>query len=178
MTSREEVSQNRKQQILEAAASLFAESGYYKTTTAEVARRVGVTQPYVFHFFKTKEELYLAVLDQASRRILDAFTTAEAPPEQLTEAMGEAFTRLLVSHRNEILLVLTSFAAPEPTIREYTREGFDAVYERIKARFEEAGLPEPSRKASEFLGQGMVIALAETLQLPKLLIWHENKTHG
>jgi AcrR family transcriptional regulator len=172
MTSKEELSQNRKQQILEAAAALFAELGYYKTTTAEIARTVGVTQPYVFHFFNTKEELYLAVLEQASKRILQAFTTATAPAEQLQEAMGRAFAELLASHRNEILLVMMAFATPEPAVREYTRREFDAVYERVKGRFEEAGIADAGHKASTFIGQGLSIALAETVNLPKLLPWY------
>ncbi|KIL35021.1 TetR family transcriptional regulator [Cohnella kolymensis] len=164
---------NRKQQILEAAAELFAESGYYKTTTADVARAVGVTQPYVFHFFKSKEQLYLAVLQQASERILHAFSTVEAPPEQLPEAMGKAFSELLEVHRNEILLVMMSFATPEPAIREYTRREFDLVYERVKQRFEDAGIPDAGKMASNFIGQGLVIALAETVNLQKLLPWCE-----
>jgi AcrR family transcriptional regulator len=172
MSSKEQAPQNRKQQILAAAAALFAEFGYYKTTTAEVARTVGVTQPYVFHFFKSKEELYLAVLKQASQRILQAFTTASAPPELLQEAMGIAFADLLTSHRNEILLVMMAFATPEPAVREYTRREFDIVYERIKERFEEAGIADPSNKASAFIGQGLTIALAETVNLPKLLPWY------
>jgi AcrR family transcriptional regulator len=174
MTPKDEAALNRKQQILEAAAALFADSGYYKTTTADVARAVGVTQPYVFHFFKTKEKLYMAVLEQASQRILHAFSTVEAAPEELPETMGKAFAELLTSHRNEILLVMMSFATPEPSIREYTRREFDNVYERVKMRFEEAGLPDAAHMASNFIGQGMLIALAETVNLPKLLPWSED----
>jgi len=168
MSPKEEAALNRKEQILEAAAALFADNGYYKTTTADVARAVGVTQPYVFHFFKTKESLYLAVLEQAYQRIYHAFSTVEAPPEELAEAMGMAFFHLLGSHRNEILLVMTAFATPEASVREYVRQGFDRVYERVKSRFDNAGLPNAGEQASEFIGQGMLCALAETLRLPKL----------
>jgi AcrR family transcriptional regulator len=171
MTSKDD-SSTRKQQILEEAAALFAESGYYKTTTADVARAVGVTQPYVFHFFKSKEQLYLAVLEQASHRIIHAFSTVEAPPEQLPEAMGRAFKSLLASHRNEILLVMMSFATPEPAVKEHTRREFDLVYERIKQRFELAGYPNAGFMASNFIGQGLTITLAETVGLQKLLPWH------
>ncbi|MGG1313690.1 TetR/AcrR family transcriptional regulator [Cohnella laeviribosi] len=172
MNPKEEESKSRKDQILEAAAALFAEYGYYKTTTADVAKAVGVTQPYVFHFFKSKEALYLAVLEQASQRILHAFSTVEAPPERLPEAMGMAFAELLKHHRNEILLVMLAFATPEKAVREYARKGFDHVYERVKERLEQAGVPNPGVRASEFIGQGLTIALAETLNLPKLLPWH------
>lgn len=175
MTPKEDEALSRKQQIVDAAAALFAELGYYKTTTAAVAKAVGVTQPYVFHFFKTKEELYLAVLSQASQRILHAFATVQAPPEELVEAMGHAFIDLLLEYRNEILLVMMAYATPEEAVRDYTRREFDAVYERVKSRFEGAGIPEPGREASMFISQGLIIAMSETLGMPKLCPWRENQ---
>ncbi|HZG58375.1 TetR/AcrR family transcriptional regulator [Paenibacillus sp.] len=167
----------RKQQILAAAAALFAESGYYKTTTAHVAKAVGVTQPYIFHFFRTKEELYLAVLKQAAERILHAFTIADAPPEQLPEAMGRAFGELLGDYRSEILLVMTSFTIPEPAIREYTRTEFELVFDRVKERFEKAGLPNAGMMASTFIGQGLALTMSELLQSPKLFDWKKPHEH-
>lgn len=168
----------RKRQILAAAAALFAEFGYYKTTTAHVARAVGVTQPYIFHFFKSKEELYLAVLKQATERILHAFAAAEAPPERLPEAMGHAFTELLVDYRNEMLLVMTAFTIPEPAIREYTRKEFDAVYDRVKERFETAGLPNAEFLASNFIGQGLILTMSEALDLPRICAWNDKHPRG
>lgn len=152
-----------------AAAEQFAENGYYKTTTAGVARAVGVTQPYVFHFFKSKEELYLAVLEQATGQILQAFAEVEASANDLREAMGDAFGKLLVNHRNEILLTMMSHAVPEPAIRDVVRSGFEQVYEWLKFRFGQAGFANPGKEASVFIGQGLAIALAETVHLPNLL---------
>lgn len=164
---------NRKEQILDAAASLFAENGYYKTTTAGVANAVGVTQPYVFHFFKTKESLYLAVLERAVKRILHAFSTVDAPPEELKETMGRAFTELLGSHRDEILLVMMAYATPEKEVRAYTRQEMAMIHERVTARFQAAGIPDPDNEASNFIAHGLVIAMSETLDLPHLCRWKE-----
>ena len=169
---------DRKRQILQAAAALFAEFGYYKTTTAHVARAVGVTQPYIFHFFRSKEELYLAVLKQAGERILQAFEVAEAPPQRLPEAMGQAFTDLLADYRNEILLVMTAFTIPEEAIRDYVRREFELIFDRVKDRFERAGLPNAAAMASTFIGQGLILSMSEALQMPKLCPWNEkNQPH-
>lgn len=169
------VSLDRKKQILDAAATLFADRGYYKTTTADVAREVGVTQPYVFHFFKTKEALYLAVLEHATTKILYAFDTVEAPPVQLMEAMGLAFMKLLENYRNEIMVVMTSYTIPEPAIRDCIRREMSGVFDRVQARFERAGLPNPSTMASMFIGMGLSISLSEALELPKLCPWSKNE---
>lgn len=162
------VSPNRKDQILDAAAALFATNGFYKTTTAQVAAAVGVTQPYVFHFFKSKEELYLAVLDRAISRLVEAFRAVEAPPEELAERMGKAFDVLMDTHRDEILLSMQSYATPEPDVRAYAREKFAMIHELVKNRFSNAGLPNPGLQATQFFAFGMVISMAELLDLPQL----------
>lgn len=160
---------NRKDQILDAAAALFANIGFYKTTTAMVAAEVGVTQPYVFHFFKTKESLYLAVLERAMDRLVEAFTSVEAPAQQLAHRMGMAFNELALTHRDEILLCMQAFTTPEPQVREFVRGQFARIQRILIDRFRQAGLPQPQREASMFIATGLLITLTEVLQMPELL---------
>lgn len=171
MSPKEEVAASRKEQIMQSAAALFASQGFYKTTTAHVAEAVGVTQPYVFHFFKTKEQLYLAVLERAYERMQHAFASVEAPPERLSDRMGEAFNNLLETHRNEMLLLMQCFTTPEPGVREFSKERFSLIYDRLKERFEKAGVSNASREASVFISCGLIITLSEILEMPKLSPW-------
>jgi AcrR family transcriptional regulator len=55
--------EERRQQILRVAISLFAKKGFRGTTTKEIAQAVGVSEAMVFRHFATKEELYSAILD-------------------------------------------------------------------------------------------------------------------
>lgn len=121
------IRQDRKEQILAKAVDVFAELGYYKATTARVAKEAGVTQPYVFHFFSNKEELFIAVIDQAIGRIADAFSRVEAPADQLMETMGQVFDDVMSSYRAETLLVMQAHTIPEPAIREHVR-GLFPIY--------------------------------------------------
>lgn len=171
MSPKDDQSATRKAQILDAAAELFAQQGYYKTTTAMVAKTVGVTQPYVFHFFKSKEALFLAVLDRGFDRLVRAFSAVESPQEELVHRMGHAFKELLVTHRNEILLVMQAYSIPEPAIREEVKGKFAAIHDRVSHRFAEAGIPDAASQAGNFIGTGMLIALSEVLEMPKLLPW-------
>lgn len=171
MTPRDDNPSNRRQQIIDAAITLFSTQGFYKTTTAHVAKAVGVTQPYVFHFFKSKEELYLAVLEQAASRIRTVFATVEAPPDRLLETMGHGFLELVQTNRDEMLLVMQSYTTPEPVIRERVRANFRQVYETVFARFEQAGFPNPGFHASMFFGTGLVITMSEVLDVPELNPW-------
>ena len=56
----------RRESILEVALAEFAASGYERTRVAEIASRVGVTEPVVFQNFGTKGDLFAAVLERAA----------------------------------------------------------------------------------------------------------------
>lgn len=159
---------DRKKQILDAATILFAENGYYKTTTAQVAKAIGVTQPYIFHFFKSKEELFLGIITRAVDQIYETFKNVQAPRGQLFEAMGHAFNRLIETNRDELLLAMQSFSTPEIVIRDFARERFALIYRTIRDRLGEDGHPNPNVGASKFIGMGLVITLSEVLSLPEL----------
>ena len=67
---------DRRELILEAATAVFGAKTYVGTTTDEVARAAGVSQPYVVRLFGTKEKLYIEVIQRAYGRILDTFRLA------------------------------------------------------------------------------------------------------
>ncbi|NGM84208.1 helix-turn-helix transcriptional regulator [Paenibacillus sp. 7124] len=100
------VHDNRKEQIITKALELFSERGYYKTTNEMVAKEVRVTQPFVYHFFKSKEEMFIAVLDKAFQRLLAAFSSVEVPAHLIVDKMGLAFNDILNNNRKEILMVM------------------------------------------------------------------------
>ena len=56
---------DRRRAILETASRAFSEGSYRGTTTAEIAREAGVTEPILYRHFSSKRELYLAVLESA-----------------------------------------------------------------------------------------------------------------
>src|SRR5262245_45838205 len=59
----------RKEEILEAAARLFAEHGYSDTETQLLADRLGVGKGTLYRYFRTKRELFLAAVDRVMRRL-------------------------------------------------------------------------------------------------------------
>lgn len=65
----------RRQEILETASRVFSKSSYRGSTTAEIAREAGITEPILYRHFGSKRELYLACLD-------DAWATLRAVAEQ------------------------------------------------------------------------------------------------
>lgn len=53
-----------RRRIIENALTLFSERGYYKTRMVDVAKRMGVSKGAIYQYFRSKRELFLAVLEQ------------------------------------------------------------------------------------------------------------------
>ncbi|EAQ6393162.1 TetR/AcrR family transcriptional regulator, partial [Salmonella enterica] len=119
--------QDRKQEILEAGLELFAQRGYYNTTTAHIAEKAGISQPYVFRFFPTKEELFITVLNRAFDRILQTFKNVESSPDQLDNDMLKAYEELSAQYPHEIALLVIGIGITEEAIQVATKEGLSRI---------------------------------------------------
>lgn len=68
----------RKAQIIEVAADLFASQGFNGTTTRQIAETAGVSEATLFKHFSTKEDLYTAIIDTKTRAELIVEPAREA----------------------------------------------------------------------------------------------------
>jgi AcrR family transcriptional regulator len=81
--------QDRPQEITDAAFAAFAENGYAATRIEEVAKRAGVSKGLMYLYFKTKEELFKAVIRNVVMRRIDALIEVL----ESTEMRSEDFMR-------------------------------------------------------------------------------------
>jgi AcrR family transcriptional regulator len=76
----------RREQLMEVATKLFARNGYEATTTAAIALAAGVTEPILYRHFKSKQELFVAIVKAVSDRTMkhweDLIRGVEDPTEQ------------------------------------------------------------------------------------------------
>src|ERR1039458_9203640 len=92
--------EERRDEVLRAAAVAFAHGGYEGTTTQDVAKRAGISQPYIFRLFGSKKELFIAVVQDCYRRTARTFQKAAeglSGPDALM-AMGVAYQKLIQDH--------------------------------------------------------------------------------
>ena len=77
--------EERKKAVLDCACGIFSTGSYRGTTTAEIARVAGVTEPVLYRHFESKRDLYLSVLEESWRRLrelwVQALTEASDDPE-------------------------------------------------------------------------------------------------
>src|ERR671916_1841458 len=115
----------RREEILVIALRHFAEGGYRGTSTEAIAREAGISQPYLFRLFRTKQELFLAVHDHAKAHLFEVWRrhAAAGPPETALQRMGMAYVEELVPDRHHILLMLQSYVAcADPEICAHVRD--------------------------------------------------------
>jgi AcrR family transcriptional regulator len=153
----------RREMVLEAAITEFAVRGLAGTSTEDVARRAGISQPYLFRLFPTKKALFLALVERCFRRVEDTFITAagDRTGDEALEAMGDAYERLL-DDRTLLRLQMQAYAACEdPEIRATTRAGFKKLWELTEKL---TGLP--FQRVVEFFAMGMLMNVAAAMDLP------------
>jgi len=76
---------NKRERIIAAAAKLFGERGYHRTTTAEIAESAGVAAGTIYIYFSSKEELLVAVFEEFLGRHMERLregVDAEPTPEK------------------------------------------------------------------------------------------------
>src|SRR2546426_7227401 len=59
-----------REQLMEVATKLFARNGYEATTTAAIALAAGVTEPILYRHFKSKQELFVAIVKAVSNQTM------------------------------------------------------------------------------------------------------------
>ncbi len=144
--------EDRREVIVRAAIHEFAARGLHGGSTERIAKAAGISQPYVFRLFETKNALFLAALGHVIDRIETAFRQgAASDPDHPLKGMALAFEKLK-RDRDDLRVLLQGFAVaaePEfnPTILGYM--------ERLGLTVEElSGAEKPVIK--EFFAYGML----------------------
>jgi AcrR family transcriptional regulator len=153
----------RREMVLEAAVPEFATHGLAGTSTEDVARRAGISQPYLFRLFPTKKALFLALVERGFRRVEDAFTAAagDRTGDEALAAMAGAY-EVLLDDRTLLLLQMQAYAAcDDPEIRAATRASYKRLWE-LTERI--TGLP--FQRVVDFFAMGMLMNVAAALDLP------------
>ena len=164
MTSTRHSAAERRDDVLDAALVEFAERGLEGTSTEDIARRAGISQPYLFRLFGTKKVLFTATVTRCFRETLEMFQRAAEGTrgEDALHAMGEAYVAELVTgDRVRLRAQLQAYAAcDDPDIQAVVRNGYGdlvAYAQRV------SGLP--AEHISRFFATGMLLNVLASMQV-------------
>jgi len=161
----------RRAAIVECACRAFLRGSYRGTTTAEIAREAGVTEPILYRHFDSKRGLYLACMEEAWRRVRslwDEAVAAESDPALWVGAMGRAYIGLDDENAKVAALWLQSLvessddAEIRAWIRDHVREVHAYVADVIR-RAQAAGGIYPDRDADAEAWIFIAVGLLTTL---------------
>jgi len=87
---------NKKDIILETATSLFATHGFEKTSVAAICENAQVSKGLVYHHFKSKDEILIAIYEQSTEEMVNLSITnsKKRPSEKLMDIIEEVFSQL------------------------------------------------------------------------------------
>jgi AcrR family transcriptional regulator len=155
--------EERRSDVLDAALREFAASGYEGTSTDDIARRAGISQPYLFRLFGTKKELYIATVARCFRETLEMFQRAAEGlrGEEALHAIGEAYREQLERDRTALRAQMQAYAAcDDPDICAAVRAGYGDLVAYVR-RVSDADWP----TVWSFFSTGMMLNVMASMGL-------------
>ncbi|MGB8414481.1 MAG: TetR/AcrR family transcriptional regulator [Candidatus Binatus sp.] len=120
-----------RDRALQAAQALFAERGYRGTSLRDIARRIGVRAPSLLHHFPSKQQLYLAVLDQMFESLDDAANAIvwrhEGRQERMRQAVGHTVD-FIASHPDFVRIMWKEMADESGTGRQVLKRRLPPLF--------------------------------------------------
>ncbi|MFD8482642.1 TetR/AcrR family transcriptional regulator [Kitasatospora sp. NPDC059673] len=152
--------EERRESVVRAAVVEFARGGYRGTSTEAIARRVGVSQPYLFRLFPNKQAIFEAACEYCVEETWRVFDRASEglTGEAAQDAMSRAYMRL-VEDREQLMMqmqmyvsVFAAESAGEEQVGDTARAAWLRLFEWIRER-----LGGDQKEATRFMAYGMLI---------------------
>ena len=132
---REEKNQQTRRRILDSALSEFAEKGYGGSSVNTICAAQGISKGIVYHYFESKDELYLACVSECFQRLTAHLSAAlsVADTGSVEEQLGRYFTARTAFFEKEPIyqpiFCEAVFSPPSPLAQEIRvrRQEFDAL---------------------------------------------------
>lgn len=125
--------EGRRRDILAAAETLFSKHGYFKTNMADIAEAAQFALGTVYRFFKSKEDIYISLVEAKIEAFVAVMTTrvaAAATPTQKIEALIRTKLEYFERNRDFFRIYVAEWAGFEWTVKS-------ALGERVWKRYQE-----------------------------------------
>ena len=145
----------RREALIATAIKVFSDGSYRGTTTAEIARAAGVSEPILYRHFASKRDLYLAALDHVWGKARASWERALESTDNVREALetmgrGHVTVRDCKFQMAELWVRALGEAAEDPELRKHLRRHMREVHDfmaDVIRRGQEEGVLHPDRNA-------------------------------
>jgi AcrR family transcriptional regulator len=153
--------EERRESVIRAATTEFARGGYHGTSTEAIARRVGVSQPYLFRLFPGKKAIFLAAADRCVEDTIRTFAEASEglEGEEALHAMANAYTKVIAERPERLMMQMQMYVAVAAAEQEGDREFGESVRAGWMRLWDTVHLPLGADvgETTTFLAYGMLI---------------------
>ncbi|MEU6296552.1 TetR/AcrR family transcriptional regulator [Streptomyces erythrochromogenes] len=162
--------EERRESVIRAAMHEFARGGYHGTSTESIAKRVGVSQPYLFRLFPNKQAIFLAASERCLRDTRELFATAVEGlrGEEAQQAIANAYTRLITEDPDKLQMQLQMYVAVAAAEAAGDHEFGKVVRAGWMELWDTAHLPlggDP-KETTTFMAYGMLINVLAAMGFP------------
>lgn len=129
-----------RERLRVAAMQLFGERGFDGTSMAELAERVGIAKPSLYNYYRSKEELLLDLLEEASLRFRQECLAPLREAETFEQALRQYFQRVVrfaASHPHELVLYQLARIHLVEEVGAQARARLRAVEQEVEAVVDE-----------------------------------------
>lgn len=119
-----------REKIIAVAQIHFMRDGYHATSTRRISQEVGITQPNLYHHFKNKEALYVAILEEVAHGALNDLSRIKLQTDtDLTQALIQMTSYLQETHPFNFSMMMNDMK------KEISPEASFALYQIFKAAY-------------------------------------------
>ncbi|WP_019055464.1 TetR/AcrR family transcriptional regulator [Streptomyces prunicolor] len=162
--------EERRESVVRAAIAEFAQRGYYGTSTEAIAKRVGVSQPYLFRLFPGKKAIFAAAslrcVDDVCRALEEAGKGLEG--EEALHAMADAYVRLITENPEKLQMQMQTYITVAAAEAEGDHEFGEVVRNGWMKLWEIVHLPLGAdvEETTTFMAYGMLINTLAAMGFP------------
>jgi AcrR family transcriptional regulator len=169
--------EERREDVLQAALLEFAMGGPERTSTSDIAERAGISQPYLYRLYPTKQALFLAAIERTFEKVCALFEqcVGDKTGEEAREAMALAYSELLSSDRTFLKLQMQAYAAStdDEEVRKVTMRCYARLWDEVVTL---TGMT--TEETREFFAFGMLCNVAAAFGLDLVEAKTADKANG
>ncbi|MFE9772365.1 TetR/AcrR family transcriptional regulator [Streptomyces sp. NPDC005931] len=162
--------EERRESVIRAATTEFARGGYHGTSTEAIAKRVGVSQPYLFRLFPGKRAIFLAAAERCLEDTVRTFAKASEGlhGEEALHAMANAYTEVIAERPERLMMQMQMYLAVAAAEQEGDHEFGEAVRAGWMRLWDTVHLPLGAEvgETTTFLAYGMLINCLVAMGFP------------
>jgi len=169
--------EERREDVLQAALLEFAMGGPERTSTSDIAERAGISQPYLYRLYPTKQALFLAAIERTFEKVCALFEqcVGDKTGQEAREAMALAYSELLSSDRTFLKLQMQAYAAStdDEEVRKVTMRCYARLWDEVVTL---TGMT--TEETREFFAFGMLCNVAAAFGLDLVEAKTADKANG